>query len=184
MINKRAPCTTYTLYSVYVNRYIYTVQLWEWRSKSPRIDSNDPPPPQPKGERDTLACGWGGGGALIQTTGEKAKHSVYCTLWYRGTREAPLYFHHCLLVGLNEPPLKMERKIRNVLYFIISGGYTIHQFSLTLQWYLLNVGPGAVDNLDVVGENWHGIIHGNNGRRPGRGQERFVSLLPCVHQPK
>ncbi len=38
----------------------------------------DPPPPSDASERGgTLACGWGGGGASILTTGEKAKHSVY-----------------------------------------------------------------------------------------------------------
>ncbi len=35
------------------------------------------PTPEPKGGGVTLACGWGGGGVSIRTTGKKAKHSVY-----------------------------------------------------------------------------------------------------------
>ncbi len=36
-----------------------------------------PPSPEPKEGGGTLACGRGGGGAPIRTTGEKAWHSVY-----------------------------------------------------------------------------------------------------------
>jgi hypothetical protein len=48
----------------------------------------------------------------------------------------------------------MERKIHNVLYYIIRGGYWLYYSSIFFNFasfYLLNVGPGAVDNLDVVG---------------------------------
>ncbi len=39
-----------------------------------------PPPPEPKGG-DKLACGWGCGGVPIQTTENKAQHSVYSAVF-------------------------------------------------------------------------------------------------------
>jgi hypothetical protein len=51
-----------------------------WDSPNPSLASECAPPPRTGGEGGTLACGWGVGGVLIPTTGEKAYHSAYSVM--------------------------------------------------------------------------------------------------------
>ncbi len=92
---------------------------WNWDPLTPSSASEHAPPPETKGGH-TIACGWGGGGVPIPTTGEKAWHSVYSVVCTNKRAQDVLIF---AAPGLG------RRRFRNL------GGVPFHlsQVSATLQ---------------------------------------------------